>query len=385
MNLSRVLTLLRKELLQMLRDPASIAVGVLLPVILLMMFGFGLSMNLNRVPAAVAMGESSPLAQSVLAAFRGSKYFDVTQTRSRTEAEQLLSARRIEAIIDLPPGLERDAASSSGAEIGITIHGVDASAATIIRTYAKATLAQMTERIRLRGAGSEEGLVPDAESAVAASSAGATLLSRSWFNEAATSSWHLVPGLTIVVLTLSASFLGSVAVAREWERGTMESLCVTPASPGEILAAKFLSNYGLICAGTLAATLAMRLVFGVPVRGSAILLALTYLLYDAWAVAFGLFLSARLRSQFVAIQIAVIGSYLPSLILSGYIFDLRSVPAFICVIGRLMPPTYAIESVKILCLSGGPERLVLSNLAILAAWAAGFLTLALAATRKRLD
>ena len=136
MNLSRVLTLLRKELLQMLRDPASIAVGVLLPVILLMMFGFGLSMDLNRVPAAVAMGESSPLAQSVLAAFRGSKYFDVTQTRSRTEAEQLLSARRIEAIIDLPPGLERDAASSSGAEIGITIHGVDASAATIIRTYA---------------------------------------------------------------------------------------------------------------------------------------------------------------------------------------------------------------------------------------------------------
>ena len=120
-------------------------------------------------------------------------------------------------------------------------------------------------------------------------------------------------------------------------------------------------------------------------RGSLLLLALTILFYTAWAISFGLFLSAFLKSQFVAIQLAVIGSYLPSLILSGYLFDLRSVPAFISAVGHLMPPTYAIESVKILYLSGGPEHIVLSNLAILAAWVVLFLALALAATKKRLD
>lgn len=385
-SLRRFLALLMKEFAQMRADPATVFMGTLLPVILILLFGWGLSMDLNRVGVAVALGEDSPAAQALVAKLRGSPYFDVTLVRSREGAEALLSERRIDAVLDVPPGFAQDAARSE-ARLGLTIHGVDASAASIIRTYVKAATGLMLEEAALRDDLPQTlGTPSDAAAAPVSPVAGTvSMVSRSWFNEANASPWYLVPGLMIVVLTLSAGFLGSIVIAREWERGTMESLCITPAAPLEIVLSKFLANFALISVGSLLSVLTAALVFEVPLRGSGVLLAAVLLAYTAWAVAFGLFLSALLKNQFVAIQLAVIGSYLPSLMLSGYLFDLRSVPAFISVVGRLMPPTYAIESVKILCLSGGPERLVLANAALLAACAVGFLLLALAATKKRLD
>ena len=388
LSLRRFLALLFKEFAQMRADPATLFMGTLLPVILILLFGWGLSMDLNRVGVAAALGEDSPAAQALIAKLRGSPYFEVTTVRSREEAEALLSERRIDAVLDIPPGFAA-AAARSDARLGLTIHGVDASAASIIRTYVKAATELMLEGAALREDLPQTlGTPYDAAAAAAPPSPVAgtiSIVSRSWFNEANASPWYLVPGLTIVVLTLSAGFLGSIVIAREWERGTMESLCITPAAPLEIVLSKFLANFALISVGSLLSVLTAALVFEVPLRGSGLLLAAVLLSYTAWAVAFGLFLSALLKNQFVAIQLAVIGSYLPSLMLSGYLFDLRSVPAFISVVGRLMPPTYAIESVKILCLSGGPERLVLSNAALLAACAASFVLLALAATKKRLE
>ena len=211
------------------------------------------------------------------------------------------------------------------------------------------------------------------------------LLSRAWFNEANTSTWYLVPGLTIVLMTLVSSFLGSVVIAREWERGTMEALALTPASPFEILASKFLAYFALATAGEGTAILTSIVLFDVPVRGSGWVLAGVFLLYNVWALAFGLFLSAALKRQFVAMQMAVIGSYLPALILSGFIFDLRSVPDWISAVGHLMPPTYAMETVKILFLSGGANDVVLENVLILALWTTGFMLAALAVLRKRMD
>lgn len=388
LSLRRFLALLFKEFAQMRADPATLFMGTLLPVILILLFGWGLSMDLNRVGVAAALGEDSPAAQALIAKLRGSPYFELTTVRSREEAEALLSELRIDAVLDIPPGFAA-AAARSDARLGLTIHGVDASAASIIRTYVKAATGLMLEGAALREDLPQTlGTPYDAAAAAAPPSPVAgtiSIVSRSWFNEANASPWYLVPGLTIVVLTLSAGFLGSIVIAREWERGTMESLCITPAAPLEIVLSKFLANFALISVGSLLSVLTAALVFEVPLRGSGLLLAAVLLSYTAWAVAFGLFLSALLKNQFVAIQLAVIGSYLPSLMLSGYLFDLRSVPAFISVVGRLMPPTYAIESVKILCLSGGPERLVLSNAALLAACAASFVLLALAATKKRLE
>lgn len=344
----QLLILLEKEWLQMVRDPAVIFMGALLPVVLIVLFGWGLSMDLLKVPAVFTAGESTALTAEVRAAFRGSPYFELTEVPSRHDAERLFAARRTEVIIDLPPGFTRDAAMGR-AQIGLTVHGVDASAASIIRTYAAAVVAGLSQKIALR---EDFALLGSSAGPQAQTSGAAALLSRTWFNEANTSAWYLVPGLSIVVLTLSASFL---------------------------------VNFLLTAVGAMLAFFAAVFVFEVPVRGSLWLLAATILLYSAWAIAFGLLLSAVFKSQFTAIQFAVIGSYLPSLMLSGYLFDLRSVPWFISAVGRLMPPTYAIESVKILYLSGEPERIVLANLALLAAAALGFFALALVFARKRLD
>ena len=456
---SRFFALLVKEWRQMKRDASSFIIAVLLPAALILLFGFGLSMDLQRVPSVVVLGESTPMTREIAARFTGSAYFDTTIVPTRQAAEDLMRRQLVDVIVELPQGLTQKTAAGTG-EISLTIHGIDASAAMIIRTYASAALADFLARREARedalasseglateaaasaagaaqsaaaaandaGAGSDANLfamplrplslgtvssqssrsgaadsdsaeaarsenktlLEDEATAVSASSAGAlpgtiVLETRAWFNEANKSAWYLVPGLTIVVMTLTCSFMGSIVIAREWERGTMESLCTTRATPLEILSAKLCVNYGFSTLGLLLCLALARLFFEVPVRGDFGYLIATLLIYNLWAMSFGLFLSAATKRQFVAIQMAVIGSYLPALILSGYLFDLRSVPDWIAWVGHLMPPTYAIESVKILCLSGGSDDIVRSNAALLAAWSTLFFGLALNLTRKRLD
>lgn len=410
-SLLRLGKLFEKEALQMARDPSVFVIGLFLPVLLVILFGYGLSMDMSEVPAAVVMGERTALTSEIAARFRGTRYFEPVFLPTRQAAEDLMRRRQVEAIVEMPAGFSRDA-SRGEAVLGLTLHGVDSNAAMMIRTYAYAAVSLALEKMQLRedavqilgadlNAASASSASSAASSAASSSSASPSptaassaaspsvpavqVVSRAWFNEANASAWYLVPGLTVVVMTLVCSFMGSLVIAREWERGTMESLCATPAAAFEVLLAKFAANFLVSGFGLAFCFFMSKWAFGVPLRGSGWLFAATMLVYDAWALSFGLFLSAATKRQFIAIQMAVIGSYLPALLLSGYLFDLRSVPWWISAVGHLMPPTYAIESAKILCLSGGPVSTVLSNLCILAACAIGFFALALAFTRKRLD
>ena len=458
-SFSRFTALLLKEWRQMRRDPSSFIIAVLLPAALILLFGFGLSMDLVRVPSAIVLGESTPMTREIVARFMGSTYFDARIVPTRQAAEELMRKRAVDMILELPQGVTEKAAQGNG-KLSLTIHGVDASAAMIIRTYASAAVGDFLARRAARGdaqeiigANSSAQLIESDESnikavdstehsngstsvvctmplnasalqaslgnskpdaalsttqlrspsasalidettlatssgsvAAQATTAGSIeLYSRAWFNEANKSAWYLVPGLTIVVMTLTCSFMGSIVIAREWERGTMESFCTTRGTALELLCAKLLLNYALSSLGLALCFLIARFIFEVPVRGDPGLLLATVCLYNLWAMSFGLFLSAFTKRQFIAIQLAVIGSYLPALILSGYLFDLRSVPFWIAWVGYLMPPTYAIESVKILCLSAGSTDIVCSNLALLGGAALLFFTLALWFTRKRLD
>lgn len=434
-RLIRFAALLSKEWAQMRRDPSIFLVAWALPAVLIVLFGAGLSMDLSSVRAAVVDTDRSALSREVAARFLGSPYFEAEVFPSRQAAEQALASHDVDLIVELPDALARDAQLGRG-EIGVTIYGVDASAAMMMRTYAAAALTQgaqaaneaialgqaqpfvrsadaaakpLDEIARLAAqmpapAAPSGGRMPQpspaagaaasspdetaaASAALAAHSAPGPIqpVVRSWFNEANNSAWYLVPGLTIVILTLTCSFMGSLVIAREWERGTMEALATTPVCAVELVAAKFLLYFVLSCGGLAAVFAIAAFGFDVPVRGSAWLLLATCLVYNAWAMAFGLVLSALTRSQFVAIQLAVILTYLPALILSGFLFDLRSVPAWIAAVARLMPSTYAVESIKILCLSGGAEDIVVKNLALLGAAFAGFLAAGVALTRKRLD
>lgn len=367
--LRRFAALVHKEWLQMKRDPSAFLVALGLPLLLVLIFGYGLSMDLRNVPAAIVAGDAGPTAEAVVRRFQASPYFSARVVPTRAEAEALLDAHEVSVVLEIPNDFERRLAQG-GADLGLTIHGVDAGAANVMRSYASGAVA-----IALEMEAERLGIHQTA--------AASSLVSRSWFNEANASAWYLVPGLLVVISTLISSFMGSIVVAREFERGTMTSLAVTPASTTEVLAAKAAANFALAALGIGIAASSSALLFNLPLRGSSALFAATLLLSNAWALAFGLFLSALLKRQFVAIQLTVIGSYLPALMLSGYIFDLRSVPVWIEAVGRLMPSTYAIESVKILVLSGGSTAVVLADLAILAAAALLFFALALFVLKKR--
>lgn len=374
-SLRRLLAVILKECTQIERDPSILLIGLFLPIFLLMLFGYGLSMDVKGVPVAIVAEDASPLSDRFTDRFLASDYFSVRKVTSRIEAEALLQNREVDAVLHIPSDFARRVLAGE-ADLGLTIHGVDANQATMIRTYVNATIAtQLASNAEL-----DAGMTLNT-----AAKPSVALSTRAWFNEANTSSWYLVPGLLVVTMTLVGSFLTSLVVAREWERGTIESLYTTPIRPWETAVAKIVPNYVVALAGALLALCVGLVAFDIPVNGSVGWLLATLFLYQLLAVLFGLFLSAATKRQFLALQYAVIGSFLPAMMLSGFLFDLRSVPDWISVVGHLLPPTYAIESVKICFLSGGCEDILAQNLAIIALWCVLFYVLSLRFLRKSLE
>lgn len=374
-SLRRLLAVILKECTQIERDPSILLIGLFLPLFLLMLFGYGLSMDVKGVPVAIVTEDPSPMTTRITDRFFASDYFAAQKVGSRIEAEALLRDREVDAVLHFPSDFTRRVLAGEGAA-GLTIHGVDANQATMIRTYVSATIANHLQ--------SDPKLTASA-TANASSAPAVALSTRAWFNEANTSSWYLVPGLLVVTMTLVGSFLTSLVVAREWERGTIESLYTTPIRPWETAVAKIIPNYVVALAGALLALCVGLIAFDIPVNGSVGWLLATLFLYQLLAVLFGLFLSSATKRQFLALQYAVIGSFLPAMMLSGFLFDLRSVPDWISVVGHLLPPTYAIESVKICFLSGGCVDILAQNLLIIALWCVFFFVLSLRFLRKSLE
>ena len=229
MNAARLFALTRKECLQIARDRSILIIGFLLPVMLILIFGFGLSMDIQHVRTGLVVGESTPLTSELAARFEGSDYFRTVRLTSRAAAETLMKDRKIDLIVEMRAGFTA-AAARGKAELGVTVHSIDSNAATVMRTYVAAVLGDFSAR-RL-----ERGDAPALLGIDASPPAGGiAVVTRAWFNEANTSTWYLVPGLMVVIMTLVGSFLTSIVVAREWERGTMPSLLVTPATALEIL------------------------------------------------------------------------------------------------------------------------------------------------------
>lgn len=209
--------------------------------------------------------------------------------------------------------------------------------------------------------------------AAAAQSGAVTMTMRSWFNEGATSTWYLVPGLLVLILAVIGGFIASLVVAREWERGTMATVIATPVRPIEILLGKLIPYLILTMAGFALTLLLAVILFEVPVRGSWSLIALIALAYGLWSTALGLFVSARMKNQFLANEAAILLSFMPTLMISGFLFDLRSVPTVIRIIGEALPPYYAIEAFRTLFLSGGNTERILVCALVIFAWSAAAL------------
>ena len=369
-KMRRIGSLVRKETRQIIRDPSSIAIGIVLPVVLILLFGYGLSLDVTHVPVAVVLEDPSPAAADLAASFQLSPYFDVQLMTSMPQAQRLMLAREIDGVVRIRPDFGRQL-SIGDAEVQILVHGIDANHARIVQTYAQGAVNQWAAKRTAQG---EEVL-----------SGPVVVQSRLWFNESNESRYFLVPGLIVLIMTLIGAFLTSLIVAREWERGTMEALFVTPVRPDEILLGKTIPYFILGMIGLVLCLLAAKFLFHVPFRGSVAVLGGVSMLYLLVALAIGLLISSGFKSQFVASQIALLVTFLPALMLSGFLFDLRSMPAVVGLITHVLPARYYVTLLQTIFLAGDIWAVILPNAAVLAGMAAGLLLLTRRAIQKKLD
>ena len=368
-KMRRVGSLVRKETRQIIRDPSSIAIGIVLPVVLILLFGYGLSLDVNHVPVAVVLEDPSPAAADLAASFQLSPYFDARLMTSMPQAERLMLARKIDGIVRVRPDFGKQL-SVGDAEVQILVHGVDANYARIVQSYAQGAVGQWAAKRTAQGQENLSGPV--------------VVQSRLWFNEANESRYFLVPGLIVLIMTLIGAFLTSLIVAREWERGTMEALFVTPVRPDEILIGKTIPYFVLGMAGLVLCLLAAKFLFHVPFRGSVAVLSGVSMLYLLVALGIGLLISSALKSQFVASQIALLVTFLPALMLSGFLFDLRSMPAVVRIITYMLPARYYVTLLQTIFLAGDIWAVILPNALVLAGMAAVLLSLTRRAIQKEL-
>lgn len=368
----RLASLTRKEVRQLVRDRSNLLIGIGLPIALILIFGYGLSLDVKRAIVAIVLDDPSPIARDVAAGISRTEYLEPHLVRSYAEGEKLMRAREVDALVQFPSDFTRRL-NDGNAEIQVLVQGSDATRAASVSTYVSSALASYGEKETDRSAG------PQAQGGAV------TIVQRMWFNAANTSTWYLVPGLIVLIMTLVGAFLTALVMAREWERGTLEALFVTPVRPVEILLAKIIPCFGVGMIGLALCLFAARFLFDVPIYGSFIVLVIASMLYMLVALGIGLLISSVTKNQFLASQIALLASFLPAMMLSGFIFDLRNVPVAIRVIGNLLPATYFMELVKSLFLAGNFWPMILKDCAILAGYAVALLGLARLVTRKRLD
>ncbi|ERT57792.1 ABC transporter permease [Megasphaera vaginalis (ex Srinivasan et al. 2021)] len=367
----RMKALIKKEFLQMFRDRSSLIIGIIVPIMMILLIGFGMSFDVKNIPVAVVLEDTSPTAQDMVSFLDGSDYFSPYYVTSLHEGEALLDHRKAEAILIIPSDFTESLAKGTGSVQMIT-YGVDATTARTAGGYLESGIAQWSAEHS--GTYLPE-LTPRGS---------INIISRQWFNDANTSTWFFIPGLIVIVQTLVGVFLTTLVMSREWERGTLESLFITPVRPLEIVLAKMIPYFCISFSGFMLCIFASRFLYHVPMHGPLWIIIFASMEFIFVSLGMGLTISSVLKNQFLACQIALTVSMLPTVMLSGFIFDLHNVPFAINVIGHLVPATYYMELLKSLFLAGTNWFIITRNCSVLAAYAVLFTALSFIVTKKRL-
>jgi len=369
--LMRLRGFLRKEVLQIRRDPSSIALALVLPLALLFIFGYGVSLDAENVPIAIVLDDNSPTARELAARFDLSPYFKADYVKSMPEAVDRLNQGHVDGIVRVQSDFSSRLDTRNQAPVQLIVNGIDANRARLIQGYTRGVLQIWTALRRARGK--------------AAAGPAVEISQRVWFNEAAVSRNFLVPGLITLIMTLSGILLTALVVAREWERGTMEAILVTPLRRIDLLLGKVLPYFFLGMLGMVLSVAVGTTLFHVPFRGSLGALIVLSALFMLASLGFGLFISAAIRVQFVAAQISIIAGFLPALFLSGLLFDLESTPRFIQIISHVVPARYFVTISHTLFMAGDIWPVLLPNALALLVMAVVFISLAFRKITKRLE
>ena len=371
MNSRRILGLIRKEALQILRDPSAIAIAFVMPLFLLLLFGYGVSLDARHIPVALVAGRPTAQTNAFWAGFEDSPYFRPMFYANMPAARRALMRRKVDGIIWLRSDFSRATQTQKPASINVVVNGVNANNANIIEGYIQGVYGNwLSQTVAHKG---QPLVVP------------VDVRSRVWFNAALRSHDYLVPGLIAIIMTLIGALLTALVVAREWERGTMEALMASPAGMDEILLGKLIP-YFLMGMGGMALSVAMAVwLFAVPLVGSLWVIFVCAALFLLAALGMGLLISTIAKNQFVAGMIAIVVSYLPAFILSGFIFDIHSMPMPIQFLAHIVAARYFVAILQTVFLAGDVWPVILRNAAALVVIAAFFLILVARISRKRLD
>ena len=367
----RLRGLVRKEFLQILRDPSSIAIAFVMPVVLLLLFGYGVTLDAKHVPVALVVEQPSVETASFVSGFHKSTYFIPLSMTNRQAAEHAMMAGMVDGIVVLRADFASLLTRSQGSPIQVIVNGVDANKGRLVLGYVQGVLGNwLQQQAQLTG---RELKLP------------VQLQQRIWFNSELRSRDYLVPGLIVVIMTLIGALLTALVMAREWERGTMEALIVTPVAMWEVLLGKLIPYY-LLGMGSMLLSVIMALwLFEVPLRGSPWLLLITSSLFLLVALGMGLLISILAKNQFVAGMMAIITTFLPAFILSGFIFDIGSMPGIVQMVTYLIPARYFVAILQTEFLAGDVWAVILPNSAALLLMAIFFLGLSRLKSHKRLE
>lgn len=361
----------RKEWIQLRRDPRSMILAFLLPIFLLLFFGYAINWDVREIPVAVLDQDRSDASRELIQALVASGNFvpELYLDSARETGDQL-SRGAVKGVLTIPPNYASDLQSRGQMpQVQLLLDGSDANTATIALNYADAILARHAARLLPLG---RDAIPP------------VTIQTRTWYNPDLVSRHMIVPGLIAVIMSVIAAMLTALTIAREWERGTMEVLASTPVSRIEVVLGKLLP-YLAIGLLDVAATVACGMaIFGTPMNGSIVLLAVYTVLFLTGALGLGIFISAAVKSQVLATQVAMLVTYLPALLLSGFMFDIASMPPALQGVTFVVPARYFVTVTRGIFLKGVGPEVLWPQAILMAAFATLGLALATAVFRKEL-
>ncbi len=345
MSLRRLRAIARKEVLHVIRDPRSLASAIAIPLIMLLIFGYALSLDVDRIPTIVYNLDPSPQGLELVRDFRGSRYFQIIgEVNSYRPIEQAMDARRALLAVVIPPDYSRNVLSgNSEAQVQLLLDGSDSNTAAIARGYAEGIVQTYAARLRSDAQTQHAGRVPPV---------GVNAEARVWYNPDMVSRNFIVPGLIAVIMMIITGNLSSLTIAREWENGTMEQLLSTPVRPSELALGKLAAYFLVGLIDMVICILVGVFLFGVPFQGSLLFLSVSSFIFLFGSLCTGVWVSATFRTQLMAYQMGTLISFLPGFLLSGFIYSISSMPRVIQAVSLLVPARYFINISKGVFLKG---------------------------------
>ena len=370
-HLRRMRALIRKEFTQIRRDPSSLLIAFVLPVVLLFLYGFGVSLDAREIKLGVTIDDSGQDAASLAAGFLASPYFRARINHDEQFLEQELVAGRLRGLVVIRKDFSRQIEKGAPpARLQVIADGSEANTANYVQNYSQGVVnTWWAMRQRDHGKPSPKG---------------PQLLTRIWFNPELTSRNSLLPGAMAIIMAVIGILLTALVVAREWERGSMEALMTTPVTIYELILGKLIPYFILGMMAMLGSVIICVTLFDLPFLGSLPALLLSSGAFLLAAMGQGLLISSIAKNQFIAAVIALITVFLPAFLLSGFIFEIASMPPLVRAITHIIPARYLVTNLQTLFLVGDVWPLLLPNVGILLLLAAVLFFLTARKTVKRL-